>query len=514
MQLMTQILWAIPCACLLVAAWPALRSRATPWFAAEVVLAVAATGSLLSTLWVISTHAMSDLAGHLVLTLVTTLGWIITRYSRTYLQGERHQSRYLTALLFTLASISTVILAQRLDLLTLAWVASSLGLHQLLTFYDDRAAALIAAHKKFIASRAADACMMVALLLIHYQCGSFYFADLTIYIPASQQPPVLLQVAMLLIVFAVILKSAQLPVHGWLIQVMEAPTPVSALLHAGIVNIGGFVLIRMAALLDHTVLARVVLVLAGTLTAVFASLVMMTRISIKVRLAWSTCAQMGFMLMECGLGWYDLALLHLLAHSLYKAYAFLSAGDTVLLTGRDQLLIVHHANPVSRFILAVIAAPLSVTAAGMVILSWSYVLPDVHISGALLVVFGLGLAPLLWTAGTIQHRSLWRGILLQVSLTSLYLWWHYLLARHINIANDESFASQSFVIISFALLYLVQCWLTCFADSPVARRWYPRVYAGFYLDELFTRLTFLLWPPRMPVARREAITREVTRGTV
>ncbi len=133
----------------------------------------------------------------------------------------------------------------------------------------------------------------------------------------------------MLLAFAAILKTAQLPLHGWLIQVMEAPTPVSALLHAGVVNMGGFVLLRVAELIGLVPSAQWLLVIVGSLTAVLAGMVMLTRISIKVRLAWSTCAQMGFMLMEIGLGLYELALLHLVAHSLYKAYAFLSSGEAV-----------------------------------------------------------------------------------------------------------------------------------------------------------------------------------------
>ncbi|WP_264836966.1 proton-conducting transporter transmembrane domain-containing protein, partial [Klebsiella oxytoca] len=130
---------------------------------------------------------------------------------------------------------------------------------------------------------------------------------------------------------------AVLPVHGWLIQVMEAPTPVSALLHAGVVNLGGFVLIRFAPLLEQAGIARALLLVFGLGTAVLAGMVMLTRISIKVRLAWSTVAQMGFMLLECGLGLYTLAALHLVGHSLYKAHVFLSASTVVRQTRLQSL---------------------------------------------------------------------------------------------------------------------------------------------------------------------------------
>lgn len=92
---------------------------------------------------------------------------------------------------------------------------------------------------------------------------------------------------------AAVLKCARLPFHGWLIQVMEAPTPVSALLHAGVVNLGGVVLLRFAPVVDRAVETRALLVVVGVLTAVVASLVMTTRVSVKVSLAWSTCARWG-----------------------------------------------------------------------------------------------------------------------------------------------------------------------------------------------------------------------------
>ncbi|MEJ2604681.1 MAG: NADH-quinone oxidoreductase subunit L, partial [Gammaproteobacteria bacterium] len=251
--------------------------------------------------------------------MVAFLGWVIVRYSRRYLEGEAEQVRYVAALSFTVAATATVVVTEHLAVLLGAWAASSLGLHQLLTFYRERPGALIAAHKKFLVSRASELCVIAALILIGLEVGTLDLQGIAAHVAAVEDLPVALNVAAVLLALTAILKSAQLPLHGWLIQVMEAPTPVSALLHAGIVNIGGYVLIRVAELITASPAAGTLLVIAGSSTAVLAGLVMMTRISIKVRLAWSTCAQMGFLLMEVGLGLYDLALLHLVAHSLYKA---------------------------------------------------------------------------------------------------------------------------------------------------------------------------------------------------
>jgi NAD(P)H-quinone oxidoreductase subunit 5 len=110
---------------------------------------------------------------------------------------------------------------------------------------------------------------------------------------------------------------------------METPTPVSALLHAGVINAGGFLLIRFAdvMLLAPGVLA--VLVMVGGFTALFGGLVMLTQPAVKTSLAWSTVGQMGFMILQCGLALFPLALLHIVAHSLYKAHAFLASGQAV-----------------------------------------------------------------------------------------------------------------------------------------------------------------------------------------
>ncbi len=271
----------------------------------------------------------SDALTVIMLVLVCFIGWVIVGYSQSYLGGQRGQPRYIRSLMLCLAAVTLLVLSNNLLLLMLAWVGTSLALHALLTFFDQRPQALIAAHKKFLASRLADLCMLGAIALVASQLGTLEIDRAIAAARALPEYSGALQLAALLFVVAALLKCAQLPVHGWLIQVMEAPTPVSALLHAGIVNLGGFLLIRLGTLVADVPAAQALLVVVGGMTAVVAAATMMTRISIKVSLAWSTCAQMGFMLMQCGLGLYDLALLHIVAHSLYKAHAFLTAGTAV-----------------------------------------------------------------------------------------------------------------------------------------------------------------------------------------
>jgi len=138
-----------------------------------------------------------------------------------------------------------------------------------------------------------------------------------------------LQVAAWLLMLGAVTKSAQFPFHTWLPETMETPTPISALMHAGIVNAGGYLIIRMSPLVSLAPAALTTLAVIGAFTACFAAVVMLTQTSVKRSLAYSTIAQMGFMMLQCGLGAFSAAMLHILAHSLYKAHAFLSSGSVL-----------------------------------------------------------------------------------------------------------------------------------------------------------------------------------------
>lgn len=470
--------------------------RRAGW-ASAIVLAIA-VAALAGAAW--QAHAAGpapDLPGLGMASLISLLGWIILRFSRRYLVGEPGQLRYVAAMLLTLASVSGVAITDNLLVLALAWLGGSLAMHGLLMFYPDRPAACIVAHKKFLASRLADLCLALALLLIHVNTGTLSLQGIASHVAQAGQISPGLHAAMMLVALAVIFKSAQLPVHGWLIQVMEAPTPVSALLHAGVVNLGGFVLIRLAALLSAAPGAQAMLVIVGSLTAVLAGLVMMTRISIKVRLAWSTCAQMGFMLLECGLGLFELAFLHLLAHSLYKAYAFLTSGETVADTRRRHLFPASAPrSPGSLLAARLAAAPLTVAIVGLSAMAWQQVSSHAALPEVAMVVVGLGLAALLWQEG---WRGMGRGMVAVILLTQLYIGWHAAFGALVAPASAPAPVLLVYwAMASFALLYVAQAWLLAYPDGAFSRALYPWAYAGFYLDERYTRLTFRIWPVSLP----------------
>ena len=479
------------------AAWRRARwaSKAAVGFAALSLAAVLA-GSVGSGFGV-----RAEAVGGVVMLLVAFVGWVIVRYSQPYLNGERGERHYVRWLMATLATVGVVVATNHVLVLALAWAATSLALHRLLTFFGERPPAVVAAHKKFIVGRIADLCMLAAAGLLFQAFGTLHIDQLATRAAAAPQLPGAAQAAVMLIACAALLKCAQLPFHGWLIQVMEAPTPVSALLHAGVVNLGGFVLMRFAPLVADVPAAQVLLVVAGTSTAVLAALVMTTRISIKVMLAWSTCAQMGFMLMQCGLGAWDLALLHLVAHSLYKAHAFLSAGGAV----RRALLVQLTPRAAAPGLLALAVGAL--VGVGMTLAAGAavgLVAPGHAASPAIWVLAGivaLALVPLVH-AQSLRLGGLWLpGLGLGAFSVALgYFGLHALLAAWVPTgAAAPATALWVGVALAFGALFLLQSIITVAPQGAVARGLYPWFYGGLFLDEKFNRIAFALWRPPGPM---------------
>ena len=272
--------------------------------------------------------------------LVSFVGWVVVRYSRTYLDGEAREGACHALMLATLAAVMLLVQAGSLAVLMLAFLAIGVGLRQLLLFYPDRAEARRAAAKFALVWGAGDAVLLAAAGLLWTAFGTADIGALSV--AAQGGLPLPAQIGVALLVLAAALKTATFPLHGWLTEVMEAPTPVSALLHAGVINGGGFLLIRLADLVQASPGAMAALVMLGGLTALFGATVMLTQSAVKTALAWSTVAQMGFLLLQCGMGLWALALLHIVAHSLYKAHAFLASGGAVKAVAK-----VHRPGPVS-----------------------------------------------------------------------------------------------------------------------------------------------------------------------
>ena len=424
--------------------------------------------------------------------LVSFIGWVVVRYAATYLDGEARQGEFTGWLCMTLASVLLLVLSGNLVQLVLAWVATSLFLHQLLLFYPDRVAAQRAAAKKFVTARLGDAALIVAAVLLALAYGTTDIAEILRSARAGNGGELAITAAGFLAA-AALLKSAQFPMHGWLTEVMETPTPVSALLHAGVINAGGFLLIRLAdvMLLAPGVLA--VLVVVGGFTALFAGLVMLTQPAVKTSLAWSTVAQMGFMILECGLALFPLALLHIVAHSLYKAHSFLASGGAVELIAanrRPGAVAIPKAGAVGRAFLLALAI-YAVVGFGF---GFQHKSPQAIALGAILI-FGVAymLAQGLADAAprALTQRTIIYAVATSVSYFALQVFAVWLTSSTLPAApapGPLQWALIVLAVISFGLVAVVQAMFPLWAYHPAAAGLRVHLSNGFYVNAVFDRL--------------------------
>ncbi|MBV9077742.1 MAG: NADH-quinone oxidoreductase subunit L [Methylobacteriaceae bacterium] len=442
--------------------------------------------------------------------LVSFIGAVVVRYSRNYLDGDPRHGEFLRWLSVTLACVITLAIAGNLGLFIAAWVATSLSLHRLLLFFGERPAAQLAAKKKFIVSRIGDLCLLGAAAILFAQFGRLDFAGLFdgfARVGAAGGAPLQLGIAAALVAVAALLKSAQFPTHGWILEVMETPTPVSALLHAGIVNAGGFLVLRLSGLMTLSGSSLEILAIVGGLTALFGSVVMLTQTSIKVSLAYSTVAQMGFMMLECGLGAFSAALLHIVAHSLYKAHAFLSSGSVIDLARASWTPSPGGQPHPARLVLALVAV-LGV-AAGVAWAAGATVTmkPGAFVLGAILA---MGLVHLL--ASAIDERPngyvIGRAALLALVVTGAYFALQAgaerltagALPATAPLAGPLDLAIVVLAIGAFGAVTVFQSQMARHAGEPRWQALYVHLANGLYVNTLANRWVLRLWPRRATLA--------------
>ncbi len=270
-----------------------------------------------------------DILSGIIATTVLTIGLIVMQYSVRYLEDDPAKKKFMDNLGYTLSSVLFMLLAPNFLQLFLAWVLTSFFLHRLLIHFSDRPMAQKAARQKFWVSRLGDFFIILSGVLLFVTFESLDFEILFETLKDSrflEENKFSINGASLLLVLGAMTKSAQFPFHYWLPNTMETPTPVSALMHAGIINAGGYLVIRMSPLLTQAPLSLSLLALVGSFTAFWGAVIMLTQTNIKKQLAYSTISQMGFMMLQCGLGAFPIAVTHIVGHAFYKAYSFLSAG--------------------------------------------------------------------------------------------------------------------------------------------------------------------------------------------
>ena len=269
----------------------------------------------------------------LLLLLVTGVSTIVQIYSSRYMIGDSRHSRFFAVTSLFTSAMMLVVMSRNLLMTYMSWEIMGICSYLLISHYAARRSAHRAATKVFLVNSIADVGFGLGVILTFRTFGTLDIPQ--VLAAADGADPGRITLISLLLFMGAVAKSAQMPFHVWLPLAMEAPTPVSALIHAAtMVNAGPFLLVRLSPLLVLSPTAMAVIAVVGGTTALFAALVSTTQTDVKRTLAYSTISQLGFMTLLCGVGAFVAAIFHLIAHGFFKAFLFLSTGNVLARTHR------------------------------------------------------------------------------------------------------------------------------------------------------------------------------------
>ncbi|MCX7918931.1 MAG: NADH-quinone oxidoreductase subunit L [bacterium] len=279
---------------------------------------------------------MVDPLTAMMLMVVTTIGMLIQIYSIGYMHGDKRYSRFFAYMSLFTFSMLGLVLANNFAELFIFWELVGLCSYLLISFWFERISAANAGKKAFITTRIGDTGLLIGIFILFYTTGTLHFVDLTESV--VNQGGYLLTIAAILIFCGAIGKSAQFPLHVWLPDAMEGPTPVSALIHAATMVAAGVYLVARSYIVFHYHHEAILIVAyIGTITAFMAATIALVQNDIKRILAYSTISQLGFMLVGLGVGGYTAGTFHLFTHAFFKALLFLGAGSVIHGTGTQDI---------------------------------------------------------------------------------------------------------------------------------------------------------------------------------
>ncbi|HOE95478.1 MAG TPA: NADH-quinone oxidoreductase subunit L [Candidatus Sumerlaeota bacterium] len=283
---------------------------------------------------------MVDRLTAVMLLVVTLVSFLVHLFSTGYMRGDARYGRYFTCLqLFTLSMLGLV-LANNLLFLYIFWELVGLSSYLLIGHWFEKKSASNAAIKAFITTRLGDVGMFIGIMICYLEVGSLQYADLFAAVETGTLAGAWRTIAGLGIFIGAMGKSAQFPLHVWLPDAMEGPTPVSALIHAAtMVAAGVYLTGRLLPLFDPQTLLGIAYI--GAFTALFAASIALVQDDIKKVLAYSTVSQLGYMILALGVGGYVSGLFHLTTHALFKAGLFLGSGAVIHA--------MHHEQSMSRY---------------------------------------------------------------------------------------------------------------------------------------------------------------------
>ncbi len=262
----------------------------------------------------------------LIWTTVTFFSALVSSYAGNYLNGFRYHSRFMKLCLGFTFSVMTFVVSNNIFLLVFSWLLMGLIMSRLIGIDSEWAEAREAS--KFTLRYFLTGTIFLSLGVFLLALTSDTFSVDVLVTLIQDLPKTTVIIASLCIIVAAIIQSAIYPFHRWLLSAMTAPTPASALMHAGFVNGAGILLALFASFFFASNTLNILLVIGG-LTAIVAQFTKLLQVNVKQRLACSTIAQMGFMIMQCGLGFFNAAVVHLILHGFYKAYLFLASGEEI-----------------------------------------------------------------------------------------------------------------------------------------------------------------------------------------
>src|SRR4051812_27178324 len=317
------VLVSFGCACALFAS-PADRSLSITWLDFRPMLFV-------------PIGFMLDQLAKTMLLVVTGVGALIHIYSLGFMGSDDGKARYFASLSLFMFAMIGIVLANNFVMMFIFWELVGVSSYLLIGHWFERDSAANAANKAFITNRLGDFGFMLGILMTWSATDSVVFSEVAGKIGGLTTHPGFLTAAALLIFCGAVGKSAQFPLHVWLPDAMEGPTPISALIHAAtMVAAGVYMLVRIGFLIQASHEALWVIAWIGTITALLAALIATQQNDIKRILAYSTLSQLGYMIMAVGLASGEAAMFHLFTHAFFKALLFLGAGSVLVALHHEQ----------------------------------------------------------------------------------------------------------------------------------------------------------------------------------
>ena len=262
----------------------------------------------------------------IMLFVVALIAFLVHLYSTEYMKGDIRYSRYFAFLGIFIFSMNGIVLSDSLIMMYLFWELVGLSSFLLIGFWFEKELPPLAANKAFLTNRVGDIGMFIGIMILYFHVGSFNINDIVAGV--QDMDLALLTGAGLLVFMGAVGKSAQFPLHIWLPDAMQGPTPVSALIHAAtMVAAGVYMTFRIFPFLTLDALSIIAVI--GAITALMAAITAVTRNDIKAVLAYSTISQLGYMIMALGVGAPVYALFHLVTHAMFKACLFLCSGSVI-----------------------------------------------------------------------------------------------------------------------------------------------------------------------------------------